>query len=110
MPAAKRLRASARRGARYILAALRGLQMKHSLIGDVRGEGMFFGVELVRDLTKERATEETHRVVNGVYERGVLICRVGPRHNILKIRPPMPFSKANADQLILTLDDVLVSL
>jgi 4-aminobutyrate aminotransferase-like enzyme len=89
----ERLLDNARLVGDYIIAGLRRLQLKHSLIGEFRGKGMFFGVEMVRDcLTKEPAIEETRQIVNGMYEHGVLISSVGPRHNVLKIRPPMPFS------------------
>jgi len=54
--------------------------------------------------------EEATAAVNGMYERGVLLSRIGPHDNILKIRPPMPFSRQNADLLVDTLDAVLASL
>jgi 4-aminobutyrate aminotransferase-like enzyme len=60
--------------------------------------------------SKTPATADTRRVVNGMYERGVLLSRIGPHDNILKIRPPMPFSRQNADLLVDTLDAVLASL
>ena len=92
----------------YAKQGLRELQEKHELIGDVRGRGLFFGVELVRNrVTKEPASEETVRIVNVMRENGVLLSKIGPHDNILKMRPPMPFSKDNADQLLSTLDDVL---
>ena len=56
------------------------------------------------------ATAETKRVVNAMRERGVLMSRIGVHDNVLKIRPPMPFSKENADLLLATLDDVLRAL
>ncbi len=93
------------------IEGLRRLQAKHALIGDVRGQGLFFGAELVRDRsTREPATAETKRVVNSMRERGVLISRIGVHDNVLKIRPPMPFSKDNADLLLSTLDDALRAL
>lgn len=95
----------------YVIAALRRLQQKHPIMGDVRGGGLFFAVDMVRDAaTKQGASEETHRLVNVMRERGVLISRIGQQSNILKIRPPMPFTRAHADQLIATLDDVLAGL
>jgi 4-aminobutyrate aminotransferase-like enzyme len=95
----------------YVLDKLRGLAAKHTAIGDVRGSGLFFAVEMVEDRTaKTPAGGVARRVVNAMRERGVLISRIGLHDNILKIRPPMPFSAANADQLIDTLDAVLRSL
>jgi len=85
-----------------LLSGLRDLQQRHEIIADVRGSGLFIGVELVRD--HEPAAVEAARVVNQMRERGILIGTDGPHHNVLKIRPPMPFSQANADELIAALD------
>ncbi|MEX1046130.1 MAG: aminotransferase class III-fold pyridoxal phosphate-dependent enzyme [Actinomycetota bacterium] len=90
----------------YLMDGLEGLS--HGLIGDIRGSGLMIGVELVRDAdTREAATEETDAVVNAMRARGVLIGSTGPAGNVLKIRPPLPFSRANSDQLLETLDSVL---
>jgi 4-aminobutyrate aminotransferase-like enzyme len=107
----ERLLENARVVGEYVIAGLRKLQTKHSLIGDVRGAGLFFAVELVRDrATQEPAAAQTKRIVNGMREHGVLISRIGIHDNILKIRPPMPFSTDNADLLLQSLDDVMTSL
>lgn len=95
----------------YVIAGLRKLQQKHPIIGDVRGRGMFFAVEMVKDrATQEPAGAETKRIVNTMRDRGVLISRIGIHDNILKIRPPMVFSRQNADLLLRTLDDVMTGL
>jgi 4-aminobutyrate aminotransferase-like enzyme len=95
----------------YTIEKLAKLAQRHPLIGDVRGAGLFFAVELVSDRkTKSPATAETKRLVNLMRERGVLISRIGLHDNILKIRPPMPFSKQHADLLIDTLDGVMATL
>ena len=95
----------------YVIGKMTGLQNKHAIIGDVRGHGMFFAVEMVTDRkTKAPATAETKRIINAMRDRGVLISRIGMHDNILKIRPPMPFTRANADLLTATLDDVLAGL
>ncbi|HVW67528.1 MAG TPA: aminotransferase class III-fold pyridoxal phosphate-dependent enzyme, partial [Steroidobacteraceae bacterium] len=95
----------------YVIAGLRKLQDKHSLIGDVRGGGLFFAVEMVKDRkTQEPAGPEAKRIINGMRDRGVLISRIGLHDNILKIRPPMPFSRENADLLLGTLDEVMTAL
>lgn len=95
----------------YIRSGLRKLMHKHDIIGDVRGHGLFIGAELVSDRkTKQGASEETNHAVNELKERGILLGKIGLQNNILKMRPPLPFSKANADQLISTLDDVLAGL
>jgi 4-aminobutyrate aminotransferase-like enzyme len=92
----------------FIRRELRGLADRHPIIGDVRGAGLAVGVELVRNrTTKAHATEEAARIVNGLRQRKVLISRSGPGGNILKIRPPLPFSRDNASLLLERLDDAL---
>jgi 4-aminobutyrate aminotransferase-like enzyme len=92
----------------YLLAELRQLANRHSLIGDVRGSGLFLGVELVRDLeTLEPAAAEASLVANAMRERGVLLGTDGPFHNVVKIRPPMPFDAADADLLLEAFDAAL---
>lgn len=81
---------------------------KHPLIGNVRGSGLFFGAELVLDRQeKTPASDIATRVVNGMRERGVLMGKLGIHQNATKIRPPMPFSRENADLMLAALDDVL---
>lgn len=85
-----------------LLKGLRDLQQRYAIISDVRGSGFFLGVELLRD-SRIPATQEAARIVNQLRERGILLGTDGPHHNVLKIRPPMPFSEADADELISTL-------
>ena len=84
-----------------LLAGLRELQQRHEIISDVRGSGLFIGVELMRD--SQPASDEASRLVNQMRERGILFGTDGPHHNVLKIRPPMPFSEEDADELIAAL-------
>ena len=91
----------------HVLSGMRGF--RHECIGDVRGQGMFFAVEIVSADGKPDAAK-TKRIVNSMREHGVLISRIGPHDNILKIRPPMVFTKDNADVLLSTLDTVLSEL
>jgi 4-aminobutyrate aminotransferase-like enzyme len=92
----------------YARSQMEGLAQKHAMIGNVRGMGLVFGAEMVLDHTaKTPATAFTDRVINAMRERGILLSKLGRYRNTLKIRPPMPFSMANVDHLISTLDDVL---
>ena len=92
----------------YLKQGLLELQNRHSLIGDVRGLGLFIGIEFVRDReTLEPADSEASRIVERMKERGVLLSTDGPCHNVIKIKPPMIFSNADADLLISGLDRVL---
>jgi 4-aminobutyrate aminotransferase-like enzyme len=94
-------------GAR-LLDGLRELQSRHPLIGDVRGLGLFIGVELVRDReTLEPADTEATRIIDDMKQRGFLLSTDGPDHNVLKIKPPMVIQSHDVDQLVTALDDVL---
>jgi 4-aminobutyrate aminotransferase-like enzyme len=102
------LQSNARMVGRDLLVGLRELGGRHPLIGDVRGLGMFLGVELVRDRTTlEPAAEEAGYVASRMREKGVLVSTDGPLHNVLKIKPPLVFTGENAELLVATLDAVL---
>src|SRR5688500_1521922 len=90
----------------YMMAALRELQSKHAIIGDVRGRGLMIGVELVRDRkTKERAVEERGAVVQAMFRRGVLI--LGAGRNAIRFAPPLVISKDQADAVLRLFDESL---
>ena len=94
-------------GAR-LLAGLRGAAAGHESIGDVRGAGLFVGVELVRDQrTREPDAALASELVNRAAERGVLLSTDGPDHNVIKIKPPLVFSAADADRLVETVDAII---
>jgi 4-aminobutyrate aminotransferase-like enzyme len=90
---------------------LQALQAHHALIGDVRGRGLFLGVELVRNRTTlEPAAGEAAAVVERMKDRGILLSTDGPLHNVIKLKPPLPFNDEDGDRVIETLDDVLRAL
>jgi len=92
----------------HFIAGLKALQQRYALIGDVRGSGLFLGVDLVQDrLTREPATAQASYVVNRLRENGILVGTDGPHHNVLKLRPPLIFSESDADLFISTLDSIL---
>jgi 4-aminobutyrate aminotransferase-like enzyme/Ser/Thr protein kinase RdoA (MazF antagonist) len=91
-----------------LLSGLLGFQKKCSPIGDVRGSGFFIGVELVRDRTTlEPADEEVAFIAEMLRERGILIGTEGPRHNVLKIRPPMCFTLHDSSHLLSAMETLL---
>lgn len=100
-----KLQAHAQRVGEQLLKGLRELQQHHDIIVDVRGSGFFLGVELIAD--HKPATEAASAIVNQMRERGILLGTDGPHHNVLKIRPPMPFSATDADAFLTTLADCL---
>ena len=98
------LMANARDSGDYLRSGVRELAARYPLIGDVRGRGLLTGVELVRDAaTLEPAKRETVAVINHMRQNGVLVGQEGVFGNVLKIRPPMAFSRDNADFLIAAL-------
>ncbi len=91
-------------------AGLESLKQDHDAIGDVRGMGLFLGVELVTDReTQQPATALARHVIEDMKNRGILLSADGPFENVLKIKPPLAFSQLNADLLVKTLDEVLAS-
>jgi len=94
-------------GERFMVG-LRELQERYSIIGDVRGRGLFLGFELVRDReTQEPATEEAARLVDEMCARNVLLSTDGPHHNVIKIKPPMVLSKGDVDTTLSLLNESL---
>jgi 4-aminobutyrate aminotransferase-like enzyme/Ser/Thr protein kinase RdoA (MazF antagonist) len=92
----------------HLMSGLKALQARHVLMGDVRGSGLFLGIDLVLDHdTREPAPLQASYVVNRLRECGILAGTDGPHHNVIKLRPPLVFSKADADLFIKTLDAVL---
>ncbi len=92
----------------YVMNGLREIGNRHIQIGDVRGAGLFIGLELVRDRdAKEPAPEIASELINRLRHRGILIGAAGPFGNTLKIRPPLCFSRENADMFIAACDEVL---
>ena len=80
----------------------------HDIIGDVRGKGLFLGIEIIRDLeTLKPDKQVTHKIVNEMRNRKILLSSDGPDHNVIKVKPPMVFNSSNALFLVETLDKVL---
>ncbi len=87
-----------------LLNGFEALKDAFPLIGDVRGSGLFLGIELVTDHdTQKPAASQASAIANALKEAGILIGTDGPYHNVLKIRPPMPFDEGNADELLAAL-------
>jgi 4-aminobutyrate aminotransferase-like enzyme/Ser/Thr protein kinase RdoA (MazF antagonist) len=88
-----------------LLKGLRELAGRHAAIGEVRGSGLFLGVELVRDRERrEPAAELAADVVNVLRDEGVLLSTDGPDRNVLKIKPPLAFGRGDAELLVDALD------
>ena len=104
----EQLQSHAARLGELLLDRFRDLQSRHPLIGDVRGRGLFLGLELVLDReTLEPASQQAYELVERMKERGVLLSVDGPLHNVIKFKPPMVFGDDDAEALCHGLDDVL---
>ncbi|MCI0478356.1 MAG: aminotransferase class III-fold pyridoxal phosphate-dependent enzyme, partial [Anaerolineales bacterium] len=89
---AEKLQAHAQRVGNRLLKGLKSFVGKYNMVADARGAGLFLGVELVRDMaTLEPAAEEASFISDRMREHGILLGTDGPYHNVVKIRPPMPF-------------------
>jgi len=101
------LQENARHMGEYLLKRLAPLKEKSPLVGDVRGLGLYLGVELVRDHeTLAPAADEAAYICNRMKDYGFLISTDGPLHNVLKLKPPIVFSLDNADALVEALEKV----
>ena len=102
------LRPHALRLGAHLIEGLKSLQVRHALIGDVRGSGLFLGIDLVLDReTREPAPLQASYVVNRLRDCGILTGADGPHHNVIKLRPPLVFSAADAELFVNRLDAIL---
>ncbi|HYN10719.1 MAG TPA: aminotransferase class III-fold pyridoxal phosphate-dependent enzyme [Vicinamibacterales bacterium] len=93
---------------RRFVDGLRALMDRHPIIGDVRGQGLFLGVELVRDRTTlEPAADAATELINRAARRGILLSTDGPLHNVIKIKPPMVLMADDVEMAVRVMDDEL---
>ena len=104
----ERLQENAARVGKQLLKGFKHLKQKYPLVGDVRGQGLYLGIELVKDRqTLEPAAQEADYIINRMREHGILISTDGPLHNVLKLKPSMVITVENAEEIISTLDKIL---
>ena len=104
----ERLQQNAHKVGTFLKKMLTELKHQHSIIGDVRGEGLFLGVELIKDKrTLDPEKDKTHYLINQMKKKGILLSADGPDHNVIKIKPPLVFNKDNATFLVETMDLIL---
>ncbi len=102
------LQQNALRTGNYLIAKLQQMQRQHEIIGDVRGSGLFLGLDLVRNRdTREPASDQASYISNRLRDCGILTGTDGPHHNVIKLRPPLILSEADADLFVAVLDAVL---
>lgn len=90
----------------YYIALLNDLQKKYPVLGDIRGSGLFLGVEFITE-KNEPNTELASVVVNRLKDNFILTSTDGPFNNVLKSKPPLCFTKKNAKEVVTRLDEIL---
>lgn len=93
----------------YFKDKLKILQQNHNLIGDVRGKGLMLGIELVKE-DKVPATEEIDYILEELKDRGILAGKTGISRNVLTFQPPLIITRDNINQVVETLDKIMLSL
>jgi 4-aminobutyrate aminotransferase-like enzyme len=91
----------------YLKDSVMRLAADSPVLGDVRGAGLYLGVDVIAPETGDPSGELASAIVNGMRERRVLISATGPRGSVLKVRPPLPFGPEHADQFLNILSEVL---
>lgn len=91
----------------WLRKGLQALALQHPKIGDVRGLGLFLGIEIVRPGTLEPDAAAAKQVVETMKAKGILLSTDGPDHNVIKLKPPLVFSQTDADFLLRSLREVL---
>ena len=91
----------------YYKSLLLELQKKHQCIGDVRGSGLFLGIEIVQEKNIKPNTELAHYIKNELRNKHILLSTDGPYENVLKTKPPLCFTKENAREVVDTMDEIL---
>lgn len=92
----------------YFISQLKTLAEKYECIGDVRGSGLFLGVEIVRDReSKKQDTRLAALLKNGLKDRKILVSTDGPYDSVIKSKPPLCFSKDNVDEVIFAMESCI---
>lgn len=95
----------------FLMKLLTEQKVKHPIIGDVRGSGLFIGVDLIKDQAKRTpATEEAEYLITRLKEEYILLSTDGPGRNVLKFKPPMCFTMEDAKFVVDTIDKLLTDM
>ena len=100
------LQQNAHKVGKFLKDKLKKLAKEFPIIGDVRGQGLFLGIELV-DSNMNPLAEQTDYLANRMKDHGILMSTDGTDHNVLKFKPPIVFKKEHAKELIFYLQKIL---
>ncbi|KAM6116450.1 LOW QUALITY PROTEIN: 5-phosphohydroxy-L-lysine phospho-lyase [Pterocles gutturalis] len=102
------LQAHATEVGNFLMKLLQEQKIKHPIIGDVRGSGLFIGVDLIKDQAERTpATAEAEYLITRLKEEYILLSTDGPGRNVLKFKPPMCFNMDDAKFVVDTIDKLL---
>ena len=104
------LQENAKNVGNYYMSELKKLQKQYKFIGDVRGSGLFIGIEIVEKNTKKPNTELAQKIKNNLREKHILVGTDGPFNNVIKSKPPICFTKENAKTVVDSIKDILKKL
>ena len=92
----------------YLIKKIKGLQSNYEFIRQVRGQGLFIGIEMINDVETLKPDKDSAKIIaNEMKKSGILISVDGPDHNVLKIKPPIIFNYENADELVFNFRSIL---
>ena len=91
----------------YYMSLFKDLQKKHTCIGDVRGFGLFIGIEIVKKNSKNPDTKLAKKIKNELRNRNILVGTDGPFDNVIKTKPPLCFTKENARMVVFNIEKIL---
>jgi 4-aminobutyrate aminotransferase-like enzyme len=91
----------------YYMSLFKDLQKKYTCIGDVRGFGLFIGIEIVKEHSKEPDTKLAQRIKNELRNKKILVGTDGPFNNVIKSKPPLCFTKENAESVVRNIELII---
>ena len=103
----EKLQENAKNVGKYYFKKLDMLKKKFDCIGDIRGSGLFIGIEIINKDSKKPNTSLAQKIKNELRRKHILVGTDGPHNNVIKSKPPICFSKENVNQIIFSLNVIL---
>ena len=103
----EKLQENAKIVGKYYKKELEKLKNKHKVIGEVRGEGLFLGIEIINENNLKPDRKLAHLLKNRLREKHILVGTDGPHNNVIKSKPPICFDKEDVKLVVESIDDIL---